>query len=280
MSFIINPYRFATVAYDADYQAWLNRLTALGYTLPTAACSQILSDMIAGIKTDGNWTELDRFAFFAHNGDSDGATVDMINPSGHSQITKVNSPGWNAKQGFNGNGSSSYLNWNYALSTAAVKFTQNSASMGVWVHTGANSPSTYILGVRSATNTTFTGLADLLSPNVIATIFNNGSVNEVAFGTQTQFSSGSSYAATRASSTSVSTYRNGSLETNEASNNSSALSAGSPFILALNTIGTGAGFYVSSSIKISLAWAGSGSVDQSEMYTRLNTAMTAIALLP
>jgi hypothetical protein len=71
---IINPYRFAA-AYDADYQAWLNRLTTLGYAHPTAACNQILNAMVIGIKADGNWTELDRFLFSAHNGDSDGARV-------------------------------------------------------------------------------------------------------------------------------------------------------------------------------------------------------------
>jgi len=110
MSFFINPYRFG-VAYDADYQAWLDRLTTLGYTHPSAACNQILSDMVAGIKSDGNWTSLDRFWFFAHNGDSDGATVDMVTPT--NQATKVNSPGWTAKQGFNSNGTTSHLSSNF-----------------------------------------------------------------------------------------------------------------------------------------------------------------------
>jgi len=258
------------VTYDADYQAWLNRLTALGYALPTDACSQILSDMVAGIKTDGNWTELDRFLFFAHNGDSDGATVDMVDPT-HTQATKVSSPGWTAKEGFYSNGTSSYVNNNYTPSADAVHFTLNSASVGVWLHTGGGTGGD-VLGVRSP-STSIIRVIDL--GTTLGTKL-NGDTPYALFGGNT-FSSNSSYSTQRTSSGNVDAIVNGTINAS-----SSAASVSLPtlsfFTAAFNNIGTPV--YANSAWRISAVWIGSSSVDQSEMHTRLSTAMTAIALLP
>lgn len=267
----------SSAAYDADYQAWLNRLTTLGYANPTAACSQILSDMVAGIKADGNWTELDRFWFFAHNGDSDGATVDMIDPSGHAQATKVNSPGWNAKEGFNSNGTSSYLNGNYTVSTDAVKWTQNSASFGVWMHTGGDggAAARVLAGVRQGTDGYI--LFDNTSANITSRI-NQSTASNNAFTGTASFGNNSSYGVTRTASNAGSQWVNGS-QVSTFTTVSNALTTLPVFFLAFNNNST-PGTYALSTWRLSVIWFGSGSVDQAEMHTRLSTAMTAIALLP
>lgn len=263
----------SAVAYDADYQAWLDRLTTLGYTHPSAACNQILSDMVAGIKSDGNWTSLDRFWFFAHNGDSDGATVDMVTPT--NQATKVNSPGWTAKEGFNSNGTTSYVNSQFNLSTAA-HFLQNSASMGVWIHTGGNAGIS-ILGVRDTGSGDFNTLLFDTGGGNVGSRLNQNTTNNSFTGT-TSFNNNSSYGVSRTASNSGNQYVNGS-SVSTFSTTSSTPANLNVYILAQNSNNV-ASSIGSSLWKLSVSWFGSGSVNQSEMHTRLNTAMTAIALLP
>lgn len=259
-----------SISYDTHYQAWLNRLTALGYTNPTLDCSRIISDMIVSIKADGNWTELDRFWFMAHNGDSDGAIVDMITPT--NQATKVNSPGWNAKQGFNSNGTSSYINLNYNPSTNGVKYTLNSASVGVWLFAGYNNTNVFMFGGRSGTVDDFR-MVDL--GTTVGTFVNNDGTYALFGGTS--FSSTASFASQRTSSTNIDAVKNGSIGAS-ATVSSASLPAVSFYACAYNNGGTA--LYCNSAMKMSVIWIGSSAVNQSEMHSRISTAMTAIALLP
>jgi hypothetical protein len=87
---------------------------------------------------------------FATDGNSSFATLNWKNPNAN-QSTLVNSPTFTANQGFNGNGTSSYINTNYNPSTfSSPKYLLNDASLG-WHKrtTGTLSTVRNIVGVAS-----------------------------------------------------------------------------------------------------------------------------------
>lgn len=112
MSFIINPYRFG--GYDSDYQAVLDRATALGYTHPSTAKKTIENAaMIAikaafGVSSIASAPILQALMFKTDNNAEDYATLNWANPSIR-QATKVNSPTFTNNSGFNSDGLTSYL---------------------------------------------------------------------------------------------------------------------------------------------------------------------------
>ena len=116
-------------AFDADYQAVLDRSTALGYTAPSAAQQTLQNTLVEDLKTAGVWSKLDVFYVFATDGDSNYATLNWKAPSNF-QLTKTNSPTFTANEGFAQSGTA-YLDTNFELSTDAVQYTQDDA--GVFV---------------------------------------------------------------------------------------------------------------------------------------------------
>jgi hypothetical protein len=69
-------------------------------------------------------------------------------------MTAVNSPTHTPGEGYTGNGSSSYINSNFNPSTDGVQYTQNSASMGVWVRAVGSSGLGYYAGLAVGPDTT------------------------------------------------------------------------------------------------------------------------------
>ena len=128
---MITPYSniisVTTSGFDSDYQAVLNYATSQGYTLPSASQQTLQNQLVVDLKTAGIWNKLDTFAVFATDGDSDFALIDWI---GLTDYTAVNSPTFTTNQGFQGNGTSSYIDTNYNPSTSGVNFALNNACMG------------------------------------------------------------------------------------------------------------------------------------------------------
>jgi hypothetical protein len=112
---------------DADYQAVLDYATTQGYTLPSPSQQLLQNQLVVDLKDAGVWSKLDTFAVFATDGDSNFALIDWKRLT---QYTGVNSPTFNVNEGFEGNGTSSYLNTNYNPNTNAVNLSLNSTSMG------------------------------------------------------------------------------------------------------------------------------------------------------
>jgi len=122
----------APSAYDADYQAVLDRASSLGYTAPSPAQQTLQNTLVEDLKTAGVWSKLDAFYLFATDGDSDYATLNFVAPSSF-QATKTNSPTFTANEGFTGDGVSAYLDTNLNASTDTTNYTQNDASFGGYV---------------------------------------------------------------------------------------------------------------------------------------------------
>ena len=119
-------------AFDADYQAVLDRSTTLGYTAPSVAQQTLQNTLVEDLKTAGVWSKLDAFYLFATDGDSNYATLNFVAPSSF-QATKTNSPTFTANEGFTGDGVSAYLDTNLNASTDTTNYTQDDASFGGYV---------------------------------------------------------------------------------------------------------------------------------------------------
>jgi hypothetical protein len=117
-------------AFDTDYQAVLNYATTQGYTLPSAGQRIKQNQLIVDLKAAGVWNKLDTFAVFATDGSSSYALIDWKRLS---QYTAVNSPTFTINQGFNSNGTSSYIDTNYNASTNGINFQNTDACEGAWV---------------------------------------------------------------------------------------------------------------------------------------------------
>ena len=121
-------------AYDPDYQAILTKATGLGYTLPTDAVKLKQNTLLASLKASGVWAKLDVFYVFAvDNNASAFATLNWKNPNAN-QSTLVSSPTFVNNGGFQGNGTSSYIDTNFNPATQGVQYTQNNASRYFFTH--------------------------------------------------------------------------------------------------------------------------------------------------
>jgi hypothetical protein len=124
-------------AFDADYQAVLDYATTQGYTLPSAGQQTLQNQLVLDLKAGGVWSKLDTFAVFATDGNIDFALIDWIRLT---QYTAVNSPTFTTNVGFQGNGTSSYVDTNFNPSTSGVNYTLNDASRYFFPHAfGASS---------------------------------------------------------------------------------------------------------------------------------------------
>jgi len=124
--------------FDADYAAILSYATTQGYTLPSAGQQTLQNQLVVDLKAAGVWSKLDTFAVFATDGDSDFALIDWIRLS---QYTAVNSPTFTSNQGFQGDGTSSYIDANFVASTDGVNYTLNNASFGYYMRQYDTAPS-------------------------------------------------------------------------------------------------------------------------------------------
>jgi hypothetical protein len=123
------------VSFDPDYQAVLNYATSQSYTLPSASQQILQNQLVLDLKAGGIWSKLDTFGVFATDGSSDFALIDWIRLS---QYTAVNSPTFTANQGFQGNGTSSYIDTNFNLLNNSLNYTDSNASRYMYLFSGTN----------------------------------------------------------------------------------------------------------------------------------------------
>lgn len=115
------------LTFTTEYDAVLDRGTALGYSLPSLSQRILQNALVVSLKSSTIWTAIDVLYVFATNGDSDFATINWKAPASF-QASKVNSPTFTTNVGFTGNGSSSYLNTNWTPSLNASQYQINNAA--------------------------------------------------------------------------------------------------------------------------------------------------------
>lgn len=119
-------------AYDSDAQAYL---TAAGITDPTR--SSLINDLVVGLKADAVWASLDALWLLA-NLTGTAARVNMKLP-GTYDLSAVNVPTFTTDRGYQGDGSTSYLDTGTYISGS-----QNNSHLGIWSRTAASSASSDI----------------------------------------------------------------------------------------------------------------------------------------
>jgi hypothetical protein len=129
--------------FDLDYQAILDYATTQGYTLPSESQQLLQNQLVKDLKTGGVWSRLESFGVFATDGSQDFASIDWKRLS---QYTRVNTPGFTTNQGFIGDGTSKYINFNYIWGSAV---STSNASMGQYYFSGTPTLSD-IMGSRSS----------------------------------------------------------------------------------------------------------------------------------
>lgn len=154
----------------SEYQAILDRATALGYTHPSAAQKTKQNQLIVDLKAAGIWTLLDTFYVFRTDGDASFALLNWKSPSTF-EISRVASCTFTSGQGFNGNGTTMYLNTNFSLLTNGVNAALNSYGIISSVYNNATD-STMLYGTTDAANTLRTSLRVRSATDVAETYMN------------------------------------------------------------------------------------------------------------
>lgn len=113
---------------DSDYQAVLDRATALGYTLPSAGQQVKQNQLVVDLKAAGVWSLLDVLYVFTTDGNNDFATLNWKTPASY-KISRSGTVTFTTNQGYVSNGTNGYLNTGWIPSTNGVNYTLNSSSL-------------------------------------------------------------------------------------------------------------------------------------------------------
>jgi hypothetical protein len=258
---MITPYSntiSVTTLFDADYQAVLDYATTQGYTLPSAGQQTLQNQLLVGLKNGGIWSKLDTFAVFATDGDSDFALIDWKRLSDY---TAINSPTFTSNQGFQGNGTSSYIDSNFAPSSS-VNANINSISLGYFCYQIDTAPSTSE-GLWATSNAN--APINWIRYTTKRIYLNSGSATYVNFNAASnQFA-----AVNRINSLDLNLYSNGILQDSAQILTSSTLDTTNLFALKwLSSF---------SDAKMSMTYYGSNLTgEMSDFYTAWNTYITSI----
>lgn len=136
-------------SYTSEYQAVLDRATALGYTAPSAGQKTKQDTLIAALKTATIWDDLDWLYITLNDVSLNFGRINWISPSSYAL---TGSPTFTSNQGVKSNGST-YLDttWDFGNAT---KMSQNDSSYFVWVFTDGNDGKCAIGSIKSGTDRT------------------------------------------------------------------------------------------------------------------------------
>lgn len=238
---------------DTDASAYIAAMSVA----PTVTRAGLIKDLIAGLKTDGLWANHDLVYLIASH-DSQAARLNAKAPATYA-LSAVNSPVFTVDRGYAGDGVSSYLDTGFADNTAAVNWSQDSASMAVWLN--QHSGTANAVGVNGTTATRLIPRgASALDGRIHGTTGVGGTVADGLGLT----------AISRTSSTALKSYRNGA---NMAT--ASATSA-APVAGAIQIFRGSAGSFGAGRAAAVLIGAGLNDAQETALYNRLNTFLTAI----
>jgi hypothetical protein len=133
------------IAVDPDYQALINYSVAQGYTLPSAGQQVLQNQLLVDLKAAGFWNRIDSFAMFATNGSSGFALVDWKRLT---NMSPFNAPPFTPNKGFEGNGSSAWIDTGYQPNINATNYTQNSAGLSTYLWK-SGTDGRYVIGTDS-----------------------------------------------------------------------------------------------------------------------------------
>ncbi len=113
-------------SYSSQYQAVLTYATAQGYELPTPQDKANEDAFVRLLVSSGIWALSDQILNLSAAGDRSFALINIKNPGTYNATLSATAPTWLKGIGFFGNGTSSYIDTNFAPSNG-VNLTQDSA---------------------------------------------------------------------------------------------------------------------------------------------------------
>jgi hypothetical protein len=246
--------------YNATTTAWIARVVAEGGSVTTAEAIAVntLTNSIPIEEFDRLWVHGLQNQIAARTSIANAATADLI--------TNVNSTTFTAGQGFTGNGTTMYLNTNYNPAVDGVKYTQNSASFGVYSRTN-NSSLAESIGVYSLALGSISSIYPNDTGKAYCYVQNFPASDNIIVSDSLGL-----YSAVRTSALSNSLYKNGVL-----AGGTTQASLGIPsfdfYICARNNNGAASGF---DTRQIAISFAGSGSINQATFYTAVQNLATTL----
>jgi hypothetical protein len=226
------------------------------------------TNFICSLVTNGVWAKLDVLYVLA----APNATVANLNLlSSLYTATPTNSPTFTAYSGYNGDGSTSYIDSNWNVATAPVNYTDNAASIFAWSGSNTRTDSAPIVGTEA--NGVYSAYINPwnASLNNVSHALNSVPTNAFAPGQANGL-----FTLSRASSASYVVYLNSSaLGTQTAA--SVALPLGGDFwICGANGRGLGSNAY-SNRIVTMAGWGGTlTATDVANLYSAGSTYLTAV----
>jgi len=248
--------------FDADTKLWLAQCG----TRPSNAVVSAVDTFIRQCKVDGNWSLLDRFWLFAQDVQAN-ARISIVNPSS-TNITEVNSPTFNANQGYTGNGTTSYLRSAFIPSSNGINYTLNSASLFLYSRTN-NAENKINMGGSSFGSLGNIYVIPRFSDDKFYGRINESSANFISVANT---DGRGLFVARRTASNATALYKNGvSVATDTDTSNS--LCNVELYILGYNNNGS---LLSPATKQIAIAGVGSGSIEQAKFYTAVQNLATAI----
>lgn len=246
--------------YDPDAQLYFDQLRPQ----PSAFYKTAIDILVRRLKQEGVWAILDRLWIFATEY-QEHARINLKAPSSP-QLTEITSPTWTASEGYAFNGSSSYIETNFIPSSDCEKAILNSASLGVYLRTNVSGADVTDFGATDGS--VQSGVYAKWSDNSIMGSVHSTGPSVVSTGTSASGLTGYS----RTASNNVNFYRNGTL-LGSGSASSSALPTTQMYIGAMNN--NGSPLFMSTR-QISMAYYGSGNIDNSALYSVFQDFATMI----
>lgn len=244
---------------DADTDAWIAAVVTAGGTVSSPR--QLLVDaLIIDLKADGIWSKLDRLWIFAAE-NSQSALVDL---KALATASAVNTPTFTVDDGYTGNGTSAYILSNFNPTSGSPNFIQDSANYFVWDFDGAAKAGTWVVGYAG-------GGSSILNINYSGNGHEYYSINEASYIEIAAAAVAGLYCVTRTGSGAEALYVNGALR-HSGGNASTAVTNDN-----LVCLGYGSSY---GNRQVSCFGFGGGlnSTEQTALYTRLRTYMTAVGV--
>lgn len=232
--------------YSAEYQAVYDLLD----TKPGADTATAQNTLVTELKTAGVWAKGDLLYVFAQRTIA-GAYLMWLDPDGDDNITNVSATVFTKYSHFVGDGTADYLNTNWNPTTEAVNFAQDNCTVAIYIRNEVNEAK-YVWG--TGTNLKF-------MPNLSNTAY--VAMNQSSTASYNPGGTAGMWVFTRASSTTMTKYKNGGSGT-DYTVTSNAVANAAMHILA----SAGANF---STCQVSFFYVGSA-LNSTEA-TALNTAV-------
>ncbi len=248
--------------YEAETVDLLTRMT--GATSVTRQLT--INRTIKLLKDSGIWTKLDALWILAAQ-DSQAARLNW--KSTGSTIIAVNSPTFTVDRGYNGNGTTSYLNTTWSAITNGINYIQDDASMGIYSLTNSTSDTGIDMGAGGGL-VEFTQIRLRTTADAMA-----GTINAVTGGASASATGNTNslglFSLTRTSSTNFGIYKNGIL-CGAASQISMLPGNAAKNICARGSIVGTASLFTTR--RYAMAYFGAGSIDQYVFYTIIQSYLS------